>query len=69
MSWFAYWPPTKKNGVVASTASAIVATRGPCQRRIARNSDAPISQAPSAEPTRAAKTLLPTSWNAAMSSQ
>ena len=69
MSWFAYWAPMKKNGVVASTPSATAALRGPCQRRIASSSAAPINHAPTAEPKRPAKAWLPSSCIAPMSSQ
>ena len=69
MSWLAYCAPTKKNGIVASTPSAIAAARWLCHRRIASSSAAPISHAPTNEPKRPANTFSPTSCIAAMSSQ
>ena len=69
MSWLAYWPPTKKNGQVASTPRPMVAARAPCQRRSAKNKAAPIIQAPSIGAKRAANAFTPTSDIAAMSSQ
>ena len=69
MSWFAYCAPMKKKGQVASTPSVMLAARGPCQRRSAKNSAAPISHAPSIEAMRPANGVGPKSCIAAMSSQ
>jgi hypothetical protein len=69
MSRLAYWPATKKNGVVASTPSAHVAARGPCQRRATRTRAAPIAKAPTNGPKRAVNALTPPTAIAAMSSQ
>ncbi len=69
MSWFAYWPARKKNGQVAVSSSAIDALRTPCQRRIAKYSPAPISQAPIIDPKRAANGVMSVSRIATMSIQ
>ena len=69
MSRLAYWAPMKKNGQVANTSKLRRASSGPCQRRTAKNSAAPITQAPTNGAKRALNGFTPSSAMAAMSSQ
>ena len=69
MSWLAYWPPMKKNGLVASSASAVPAVRASKRWRSDSQSAAPINQAPSAGASRTENGVTPNTDSPAMLTQ